>query len=125
MTPGQFMAEDGGRHNHFGVIAAFENFQIGAAGERGLDADADFAGFQRWRRDVFDLNFFPAVKDGGFHGRSIWPRTDRRKKSFVSRVLISRRPTLPDQDPDLRGERRKSVLGHEIRSKAQLRLGAL
>ena len=40
----QFMAEDGGRDDHLRVVAAFENLQVGAAGERGLDADADFVG---------------------------------------------------------------------------------
>jgi hypothetical protein len=65
------VTEGSGRHDHFGVIAAFENLQIGAAGERGFDADADFTGFQQWRRDVFDLNFLLAVENGGFHGRSV------------------------------------------------------
>jgi hypothetical protein len=62
------------------VIAAFENLQIRAAGKRGFDADADFARFERGRRDVLDLNFFPAVQDGGFHAGSLWVRTGERKK---------------------------------------------
>ena len=65
------MSEDGGGHDHFGVITAFEDLQIRAAGERGLDADADFARLERGRRDVLDLNFFPAVQDGGFHAGSL------------------------------------------------------
>ena len=65
------MAEDGGGHDHFGVIAALENLQIRAASKRGLDADADFARFERGRRDVFNLNFFLAVQDGGFHAGSL------------------------------------------------------
>ena len=65
------MAEDGGGHDHFGVIAALENLQIRAAGKRGFDADADFARVERGRRDVLDLNFFPAVQDGGFHAGSL------------------------------------------------------
>ena len=65
------MAENGRRHDHSGMIAAFENLQVGATGERGLDADADFAGFQRRRRQILDLNVFFTVKNSGFHGRSI------------------------------------------------------
>ena len=52
------MAEDSGRHDHFGMVTALENLQIGAAGERGFDADADLAGFESRRRDFFNL-FFP------------------------------------------------------------------
>ena len=74
------MAEDGGGHDHFGVVAAFENLQIRAAGKRGFDADADFARFERGRRDVFNLNFFSAVQDGGFHAGSLWARTTVRKE---------------------------------------------
>ena len=74
------MAKDGGGHDHFGVISAFENLQIRAAGKRGFDADADFARFERGRGDVFNLNFFLAVQDGGFHPGSVRVRTGRRKK---------------------------------------------
>jgi hypothetical protein len=69
--PGEFVAEDGGRDDHLGVVAALENFQVGAAGERGLDADADFAGLERRRRNFLDEDFFFSVEDGGFHGRSV------------------------------------------------------
>ena len=65
------MAEDGGRHDHFRVIAALEDLQVRAAGERGLDADADFAGFQGGRREFFNPNVFLPVEDGGFHGHSL------------------------------------------------------
>ena len=65
------MAEDRGRHDHFGVITALENLEVRAAGERGFDADADFARFERGRRNVLDLNFFLAVQDGGFHASSL------------------------------------------------------
>ena len=77
---GEFVAEDGGRHYHFGVITAFENLEVGAAGERGFDADADFARFERGRRDVLNLNFSPAVQDGSFHAGSLRVRTGERKK---------------------------------------------
>jgi hypothetical protein len=42
---GQLMAENSGRHDHFCMITALENLQVRAAGERGFNADADFAGF--------------------------------------------------------------------------------
>jgi hypothetical protein len=78
----KFMAEDGGRHDHFGVITAFENLEVRAAGERGFDADADFARFERGRRDVFNLNVFFAVQDGGFHAHSLCAGKDKAKQSF-------------------------------------------
>jgi hypothetical protein len=65
------VAEDGGRHDHFRVIAAFENLEVGAAGQRGLDADADFTRFQDARWDIFNLDIFLPVEDGGFHGDSL------------------------------------------------------
>ena len=65
------MAEDGGGHNHSGMVTALEDLQVGAAGERGLDADADFARFEGGWRYFFDLDFFPAVQDGGFHPGSL------------------------------------------------------
>ena len=62
------MAEDGGRHDHFGMIAALENFQVGAAGQRGLDADADFAGVQWRRREVFNANVSFPCRMAAFTG---------------------------------------------------------
>ena len=76
------MSEDGGGHDHFGVITAFENLQIRAACKRGLDADADFARFERGQRDVFNLNFFLAVQDGSFHAHSLCAGKDKAKQSF-------------------------------------------
>ena len=67
----EFMAKDGGRHDHLRMIAALENLQVRAAGERGLDADARFARFQSGRRDFFNLNVFLPVEDGGFHKHSL------------------------------------------------------
>lgn len=65
------MAEDGGWDDHFRMVAALENLEVGAAGERGLDADAYFAGLKRGRRDFFNEDFLFSVEDGGFHGRSV------------------------------------------------------
>ena len=87
------MAENGGRHDHFGVITAFEDLQIRAAGERGFDADADFARFEGGRRDVFDLDFFPAVQDGGFHAGSLQAQANRRKK------VLRRQQQSPKRSP--------------------------
>ena len=68
------MAEDGGRHDHLRVITALENFQVGAAGERGLDAEADFARRERPRCDFLDAHIFFSVENGGFHAVSLWMR---------------------------------------------------
>ena len=73
------MAEDGGRDDHFCVVAALENFQVGAAGERGPDTDADFARLKRGRRDFLDENFFLRVEDGGFHERIVGAEGTRLK----------------------------------------------
>jgi len=49
------------------VVAAFEYFQVGAAGQRGFDADADFTRPQRRRGDFLDTHIFFSVEDSGFH----------------------------------------------------------
>jgi hypothetical protein len=64
---GQFMSEHRWRNDHFCVITALENFEIGAASERGLDLDAHLAGFQGQGLDLLDADQFLAVEDGGFH----------------------------------------------------------
>jgi hypothetical protein len=64
------------------MITAFENFQVGAAGQRGLDADANFAGIQWRRRDVFNANEFLPMQDGGFHARRVADQTGKTKRSF-------------------------------------------
>jgi hypothetical protein len=53
------------------VVAALENFQVGTARQRGLDAEADFARLERGRREVFDADVFLSVQDGGFHAGSL------------------------------------------------------
>src|SRR5580658_9007258 len=42
---GQFVSEQGGRHNHAGVVAALIHLEIGAAGESDLYLDQDLAFF--------------------------------------------------------------------------------
>lgn len=81
------MSEDGGRDDHLRVVAALENFQVGAAGKRGLDANADFAGLERRRRDFFKEDFFFSVEDGGFHAGSLWARTVEAEESFSRRTM--------------------------------------
>jgi hypothetical protein len=80
---GELMPKHRRRHDHFCVIAALENFQVGAAGERGFDADADFARLEGWRRDVFNLDFFLPVQDGGFHADSLRLRMAKAEEKFL------------------------------------------
>ena len=64
---GQFVAEERGRHDHAGVIAALINLEVGAAGERHLHLDQHLALFHA--RDGYSFNFqiFFAVQDGSRH----------------------------------------------------------
>ena len=76
------MAENGGRHDHLSVIAAFEDLEVRAAGQRRLDADPDFAGVQ-WRRlDVFNPDELFPEEDGGFHARSLSPPAEKTEANF-------------------------------------------
>ena len=63
----QFMPEQRRRHNHAGVIAALIHLQIGAAGERHVDLDQNFALTHTRDRHSFNLDVFFAVEDGGRH----------------------------------------------------------
>lgn len=94
--PGQFMTEDGRGHDHFSVVAAFEDFQVGPAGERRFDTDADFAGFEGGRRNLFDRNFFPAVQDGGFHPDSL------RVRATAAILVCTTGLTLHVTEPEAR-----------------------
>src|SRR4051794_7930344 len=53
--------------DHFGVVTPLENFQIGAAGERCFDSNANLAWFEGLRCDFLDANIFFAVQHSGFH----------------------------------------------------------
>ena len=53
------------------MVAAFENFQVGAAGERSLDADADFSRLEGGRRDFLDAHIFFSMENSGFHAASL------------------------------------------------------
>ena len=65
---GQFVAEESGRDDHAGMIAAAKNFEVGAAGEGGADADDEFTGLRPGNGHIFDANIFAAVEDCGLHG---------------------------------------------------------
>jgi hypothetical protein len=80
---GQFMAEGGGRHNHFRMVATLENLQICATSERSLDLNPYFAGLEWKRCDIFDLNIFLAVENGRFHGHSVWLQTVKAEEKFL------------------------------------------
>ena len=56
------MAEQGGRHNHAGVIAALIHLQIRAASESHLHFDEHFALSHARDGHSFDLEIFFAVK---------------------------------------------------------------
>ena len=66
------MAEDGRRDNHFGVITAFENFQVRAASQGRLDSNAHLSHFERRGGDFLDANIFFAIKNSGFHPPCLW-----------------------------------------------------
>jgi hypothetical protein len=81
------MAEDGRRHDHFGVITALENFQVRPASQSRFDSNAHFAGFERGRSDLLDANIFFAIKNSGSHslvydGKLCLAEADFRRSSL-------------------------------------------
>jgi hypothetical protein len=70
------MSKDRRRGDHFGVIAAFEDLQVGAASQGGLDGHADLAVLERARLDFLDAQVFASVENGSFHevkaGSATW-----------------------------------------------------
>ena len=64
---GEFVAEQGGRNDHAGVIAALVNLEIGAAGEGNLNLDENLAVSDARDGNLFDFEVFFAVQDGGGH----------------------------------------------------------
>src|SRR5207237_4381832 len=65
--PGELVAKDGGRHDHAGVIAAPEDFEIRPASQRDPYAHADFAGTDGRHRNVLDPHVLLAIEDGRGH----------------------------------------------------------
>ena len=77
--------KNGGRTNHFCVIAALPDFQIGAIGESEAHAQQDFVGRERRHINFLDAQIFAAVKHGGGHlGRH---DSARQRHDFADRSL--------------------------------------
>src|SRR5207249_3964931 len=57
----EFVAKDRGRHDHPGVIAAFEHLQVGATSQRGLNINPHFTGLKRAGSDLLDPDQFFAM----------------------------------------------------------------
>ena len=64
---GQFVAKEGGRDDHAGVVAALINLEIGAAGEGDLYFDENLTLLDSRDRYSFNFEIFFAVQDGGGH----------------------------------------------------------
>ena len=64
---GQFVAEQGGRNDHAGVVAALVHLKIGAAGQGNLNFDQNLAFSHARDRYFFNLEVFFAVQDGSGH----------------------------------------------------------
>src|ERR1700722_1313291 len=62
-----FVAKDGRRLNHFGVITALPNFEVGAIGQREEHADQNFIDSQRGHIDLLNTQVFATVENGGIH----------------------------------------------------------
>jgi hypothetical protein len=69
------------------VIAASEDLEVGAAGESGVDPDADFAGLERGFGVILDPDVFPSVEHGGAHGLERSRTCDLRGKANFPQVL--------------------------------------
>jgi hypothetical protein len=65
---GDLVAEEAVEGEHLGVIAAAVDFEVGAAGEGGADAQDELAGAGGGDGHVLDAQVFLAAKNGGPHG---------------------------------------------------------
>ena len=63
----QFMAKDGRRLDHAGMVAAFPDFEVGAVRESEADTKKNFVGGQRRHVDFFDAKVFAAIEDRRHH----------------------------------------------------------
>jgi len=61
------VAEDSRRLNHFGVITALPNFEIGAISERQTDAHQDFVSGESGHVNHFNAKVFAAIKHSRGH----------------------------------------------------------
>ncbi len=57
-----FVAKHRGRLNHFGVIAALPDFQVGAIGKRETNAEENFFGGERRHVNHLDAQIFAAIQ---------------------------------------------------------------
>lgn len=64
---GQFVSEGRRGREHFGVVASFEDLQIGPASEGNRDLNTHFAGFEGREGDFFNPNISFPVKNSRFH----------------------------------------------------------
>jgi hypothetical protein len=64
---GEFVAEEGRRNDHAGVVATLIDLEIGPAGESDLYFDEYLTLFDAGDRHSFNLEIFFAVQDGGGH----------------------------------------------------------
>ena len=65
----QFVAKDGRRLNHFCVIAALPDFEVGTVGKRQADAHQDFVGRHSGHVNFFNAQIFAAIEHGRSHLR--------------------------------------------------------
>ena len=65
---GEFVAEDDGRLQHHGVVAAAIDLEVGAAGEGCADPDQEFAVSGMRDRDLLHAQVFAAVQHCRQHG---------------------------------------------------------
>jgi hypothetical protein len=64
---GKFVTEDGGWHDHFCVVPAPEDFEVGSAGQRGMDGDPDLSGLKRRSRDIFNPDVLFSIEYSSTH----------------------------------------------------------
>ena len=68
-VPGQFVAKDRGRRDHFRMITPPEDLQVSPARQRRLNGDTHFAWFERGRRHFHHPQIFLSMEHGCFHPR--------------------------------------------------------
>jgi len=64
---GEFVAEEGRRDDHFGVITAAKDLDVGATGKGGADADKDIAFLDFGNGDLFHAHLFAPVEHSSLH----------------------------------------------------------
>jgi hypothetical protein len=62
-----FVAEDRGRLDHLGMIAALPNFEVGAIGKSETHTKQDFVSGERRDIDFFETQVLAPIKNGRHH----------------------------------------------------------